>query len=226
MTNIGHNSNVNATSEAITAYVESTIAAASALVMLAIAITAELGSEWWNLKFYPKNKRSDNAWKKGKSARFHAIFDELIAAYNAKGKSNPSMALKALRAHAKKTAAKQAADKAKQALEAKLAKMSPAARAKAEAEAAKKNAKPTKAMRHTAAVAKAIVTLAARVDGEKGLLPMSVSYALQPLVTKTDDKLVLVSEVTPDIVREMAANLAALVADIDAAEASANKRRK
>lgn len=198
---IGHNSGERAelkstTSQALESVVNATIETAKVYLAAALAITSELGPDWTSYTFHPSNKRKSGDWRKtAKLARFHAIVDELYDIAKAKGYSNPSMILRQLREIAKAEADKAKAAEAKAKLEAKLDKMSPAKRAKAEAdikaaEAAAK-AKPTKAQRHDAAIKRKVVELVAAVDGAKGnKVEVMLSYALLPFVTPQGEKYV------------------------------------
>jgi hypothetical protein len=221
LNNIGPNSGGRAdlkaiTSDAIASYVRDTIAAGGSLAALSSAITAELGA-WYAFTFYASNKRTSGAWRAtAKLARFHTIVDTLYAAYASQGKTNPSVALRALRDYAERTAKAEKVAATKAAVEAKLAKLTPKARIAAEAKiAAATPAKPTKDQRHMAMVQKQVAALYKSVDGEKSTaLYMLIGCALAPMV-KAD-------ATGETILSEMIANLSTLQDDL----AKAKRARK
>lgn len=221
LNNIGHNSGERAdlkavTSNAIASFVRDSIAASGSLAALSAAITAELGA-WFAFTFYASNKRTNGAWRaNAKLARFHTIVDTIYAAYASQGKTNPSVALRALRDYAERTAKAEAVAATKAAVEAKLAKLTPKARIAAEAKiAAATPAKPTKDQRHMAMVRKQVAALYKSVDGEKSTaLYMLIGCALAPMIN---------ADATAEtILSEMVANLSTLQDDL----AKAKKARK
>ncbi|CAB4155864.1 hypothetical protein UFOVP1058_60 [uncultured Caudovirales phage] len=213
LNNIGHNSGERVdlkavTGEAIASYVRDSIAASGSLAALSAAMTAELGA-WYAFIFYASNKRTNGAWRAtAKLARFHTIVDSIYAAYAAQGKTNPSVALRALRDYAEKTAKAEAVAATKAKVEAKLSKLTPKARIAAEAKiAAATPAKPTKGQRHMAMVRKQVASLYKSVDGEKSTaLYMLIGCALAPMIK--------VDATAETILSEMVANLSTLQDDL------------
>ena len=220
-TTIGHNSGERTdlkavTSNAIASFVQNSIAYGGSLAYLSGAITAELGA-WYAFTFYASNKRTNGAWRAtAKLARFHTIVDTIYAAYASQGKTNPSVALRALRDYAERTAKAEAVAATKAAVEAKLAKLTPKARIAAEAKiAAATPAKPTKDQRHMTMVRKQVAALYKSVDGEKSTaLYMLIGCALAPMIK--------VDATAETILSEMVANLSTLQDDL----AKAKKARK
>ena len=221
LNNIGHNSGERAdlkaiTGNAIASFVQNSIAYGGSLAYLSGAITAELGA-WYAFTFYASNKRTNGAWRAtAKLARFHTIVDTIYAAYASQGKTNPSVALRALRDYAERTAKAEAVAATKAAVEAKLAKLTPKARIAAEAKiAAATPAKPTKDQRHMTMVRKQVAALYKSVDGEKSTaLYMLIGCALAPMVNP--------DATAETILSEMVANLSTLQDDL----AKAKKARK